>query len=351
MSVTTPGLATYASFVLICLLILTLPFIPAMREWLRPTDASALPVAAKYTSDIDHFARRLHADVSARLGEGAPTGYEDFDLVAPDDLAAFPRAQRRVIVDGSLHAEAALHSRKPVYVRGNLRAAPQSSMPALYATGDIHLGAESVVHDWAHADGIFRMGDRGVALRRVSAGAALMLGEEAWFERLQAPAIYFGKPCESLFSRVPDEYPPPATAAYADLPDATRQTPDLYFVRGNCALPAGQVFHGSLVVTGFLVIGEGTIVVGDVKAREGASLGAGAWVQGAITCEKRIYVFGGARALGPVVSETDILIGDGAVIGLADAQTTVSARNIIAEPGSVVHGSVWAHEIGMVKPL
>ena len=32
------------------------------REWLRPTDFAALPISANYTTDIDHFARRLHAD-------------------------------------------------------------------------------------------------------------------------------------------------------------------------------------------------------------------------------------------------------------------------------------------------
>ena len=62
-------------------LLLTLPFVPAFREWLRPTDLAALPVSANYTSDIDHFARRLHADASARLGQGPATGYEDFDFV------------------------------------------------------------------------------------------------------------------------------------------------------------------------------------------------------------------------------------------------------------------------------
>ena len=52
---------------------------PAFCEWLRPSDFTALPISANYTSDIDHFARRLHADVSARLELGEPTGFEEFD--------------------------------------------------------------------------------------------------------------------------------------------------------------------------------------------------------------------------------------------------------------------------------
>ena len=71
---------TYAAFAVICLLLLlTLPFMPAFCEWLWGSDFADLPISANYTSDIDHFARRLHADVSAWLGLGEPTGFEDFD--------------------------------------------------------------------------------------------------------------------------------------------------------------------------------------------------------------------------------------------------------------------------------
>ena len=73
-------------------------------------------------------------------------------------------------------------------------------------------------------------------------------------------------------------------------------------------------------------------------------------MEGAITCEKRLYVFQDAKVAGPLISENDILIGANAVIGKPDAQTTISARNIIVEDGVVMHGAVWAHEVGMVKP-
>jgi predicted acyltransferase (DUF342 family) len=103
------------------------------------------------------------------------------------------------------------------------------------------------------------------------------------------------------------------------------------------------------VVTGFLTIGAATTVVGDIKAREGVSIGHRAAVHVAVTCEKRVYAYKDSRAWGPVVSESDILIGACAVIGLPDAPTTVSARNVIVEDGAVMHGTLWAREIGMVK--
>lgn len=347
----TENYTTYAAFVLICLLLLTLPFVPAFREWLRPTDFAALPISANYTTDIDHFARRLHADVSARLGLGEPTGFEDFEFVGDPASAAgveldWRKADKRLIARSSIASLSPVRSAQPVYVQGSLRGGAESAFPALYATGDIALGDHSTVDDWAHADGVLRMGPRSVALRRVSAGSAIELGNETWFERLHAPALRFG-------TRVSDVLPPASAeqtpASYADLPGAVRQTPLLYLIRGDCALPPARIYRGSLVVTGFLTIGAATTIVGDIKAREGVSIGHRASVQGAVTCEKRVYVYKDARAWGPVVSESDILIGANALVGLPDALTTVTARNIIVEDGVVVHGTVWAREIGMVK--
>ena len=338
---------TYAAFAVVCLLLLTLPFIPAYREWQYPTDVAALPVSANYTSDIEHFSKRLQADVAAKLGQGPATGFEDFAFV---DLSAdniqWPDAGKRLISRQSLNTQAPIKSASQLYVEGDFRSGNHSEFSALYAAGDITLGRESKVRDWAYSPSVIQLGDNSVALRRISAGTAIRLGKEVWFERLQAPTLSFGL---SARQPKPKREIALAPASYSGLPNAVQQTPLLFLIRGDCALPPGKIYEGSLVVTGFLTVGQDTTIVGDVKARIGVSIGRRASIEGAITCEKRIYVFKEARAFGPIVSESDILIGARAVIGLPDAMTTVTASNIIIEEGATVHGAVWAHEIGMVK--
>ena len=343
----TPSPAVYLAFALVCLLLLTLPFVPAFREWRRPTDFAALPIAANYTSDIDHFARRLHADAAARLGKGEPTGYDAFDFVpAQPEAMDWGQARQRLIAREGIRMAGPIRTAQPLYVDGSLAAGPASDFGALYATGDIDLGEGSEIHDWVHAGGVLRLARNCGALRRASAGVGVELHAGSWFERLGAPQLRFGSPADRLPLPSMDE---PETASLGSLPGAIQQTPSLVMVRGDCALPARSTFRGSLVVTGFLTIGSGTTLVGDVKARDGLSLGPGASVMGAITCEKRIYMFPHAMAYGPVVSEGDILIGASALVGLPDAPTTVSGLNIVVEEGVMVHGTVWAHEVGMVK--
>lgn len=342
-----PNYITYAAFALLCLLLLTLPFIPAFREWCYPSDVAALPVSANYTSDIDHFSRRLALDVAAKLGSGPATGFEDFDFVDfPIDNMQWPTSHKRLIAQQSITTRDPIKSASQLYVEGDLQTGDKSGFSSLYTTGNITLGKHSEVNDWAHAEGVFRLGDNGMALRRISAGVAIELGNEVWFERLQAPTLTFG-----LHAQKPRQLSQHAQtrASYADLPNAVQQTPLLFLIRGDCALPAGKIYQGSLVVTGFLTVGQDTTVIGDIKARIGVSIARRASVEGAITCEKRVYVFKDAAAWGPIVSESDILIGARAVIGLPDALTTITAENIIVEEGATVHGAIWAHEIGMVK--
>lgn len=339
---------TYTVFALVCLLLLTLPFFPAFREWRHPSDVAPLPVSSDYTSDIDHFARRFQSDVMARMKLGPATGFEEFDFVTtPIETMRFSEAATRLIAKRTIETDIGIQTTRQLYVQGDIRTGPESSFSSLYADGNIVLGNGSRIHDWAHATGMLRLDHNGVALRRVSAGTSIELGNEVWFERLHAPTLRFGMQT----GRVKSPFKTSQTnASYADLPHAIEQTPSLYLIRGDCILPEASCFHGSLVVTGFLIIGKGTTVIGDIKAREGISISRHGRVEGAVTCEKRIYVFKDASAFGPVVSESDILLGARAIVGLPDALTTVTARNIIVEEGVVIHGEVWAHDIGMVKP-
>lgn len=333
-------------FMGMCLVLLTLPFIPAYREWRHPSDSVSLPVFSNYENDIDHFARRLHADVAAKLGFGPATGYEEFDFVnEPLENMQWKKSSKRLISRTSIETSIPICSQQPLYVEGNIKTGADSVFSALYAAGDIELGAGSKILDWAHADGVVRLGANSTAFRRISAGSILVLGKAVCFERLNAPSVEFGS--RSIGRKLNSLEQSPASLA--DVANVTQQTPSLYFVRGDCELASDSIYHGSLIVTGVLTIGHGTTVIGDIKARKGLLVQEGASVQGAVTCEKDIHVFSEASVLGPLLSERDIVLELNAAIGLPEAPTSISARNILVSEGVIVHGSIWAHDIGMMR--
>jgi cytoskeletal protein CcmA (bactofilin family) len=338
----------HIAFLVTCSALLILPFIPAYLEWKHPSDANALPISANYENDIDHFARRLRSDVMASLNLGVATGYENFDFVsAPLEDMQWSKAQKRLISRSSIETAMSINSPQSLYVDGNLTSGEDSVFSALYATGDIKLGARSKILNWAHSDGIVQLAANTLAIKRISAGSVIAVGESVCFERLNAPSIAFG----SRIASNDENRLEPSPANLADLANATQQTPSLYLVQGDCVLANGVIYHGSLIVTGILIIGSRTKVVGDIKARKGIYVLDGASVQGAVTCNKCIYVLSNASILGPLLSERDVILETNVVIGLQEALTSVSARNILVNEGVIVHGSIWAHDVGMVRQL
>lgn len=281
------------------------PFIPAWREWSRPTDHLPLAVDAHHTNRVDFFATRLREAVQAG---GTPRDAE--------------------------------------YIEGNFSAAAECRFDALLVTGDLAFGPGCEVQQWAHADGSIGMGHAGVALRRMSAGRAIQLDAECSFERLNAPTIRFGDnhtrelvlpAAETLKAR-----------ELADLLGCTQMAPGWHRVDGHVVLPPDSRYTGSLVVTGALMIGDRTVIAGSIKARKGVVVGMEAAVIGSVVCEESIHILHGAYVQGPVISETDIVIGARAIIGRPDLRTTVSAPNVMVECGAQAHGTVWAREVGVV---
>ena len=287
------------------LAMVAVPFIPAWREWSRPTDHLPLAVDAEYTNRVDFFATRLREAVHAGR--------------APPDAE---------------------------YIEGHFSAAAECRFDALLVTGDMALGPNCEVQQWAHADGAIRMGDAGVALRRMSAGRAIQLGADCSFERLNAPTIRFGDDGD----RVPAMREPETLKAreLAELLGCTQMAPGWHRVDGHVVLPPDSRYVGSLVVTGALMIGERTVIAGSVKARNGVVVGIDAAVMGSVACEQSIHILRGAFVEGPVISETDIVIGARAIIGRLELRTTVSAPNVMVECGAQAHGTVWAREVGVV---
>jgi cytoskeletal protein CcmA (bactofilin family) len=306
----------YALLALAALAMLLLPFVPAWREWARPTDCLPLAVPAGYTSEVEYFARQVRERIafqSARAQAG-------LRLVEP------------------------IRFDEPVHVSGDVETARGASFGALLATGNIRLGPGSEVTQWVHADGNLALGEDSLVLRRATCGGVLEVGDGVSFERLHAGTVVFGRP-----DRVRPAMSAPAIATPLDaLPHVTRRAAGHFRAAGNLTLPPDSRFEGSLVVTGTLAIGENTTFTGDVKAHNGLVVGPGARIDGAITCERNILVFEGAAVKGPVVSETDVWLASGVQVGAAAAPTTVTAEHIIVGTGTITHGTLWARDAGLV---
>lgn len=336
----------YLAFVLVGVALAIIAFGPTWREWRHPTDTAALQVLPKYTTDIEHFSDRFRALVQAHQGELNGPATDDFDFVpsAPEEMN-WTAMIRPLVCLGSLKPPGAITCSAPVFIHGDFEAQAHSRFVGLLAQGSIRLGTGCEVGQWAHADASLYLGKGCSGMRRLSSVTSVDLEADCCFERIQAPLINFGSPAPPDPER---ELWPLIDAVFEGLEGAVRQSEHVTLVRGNCKLPRMHRYRGSLVVTGRLLIGAGTEIVGDIKARDGIVMGTGARVEGALCSEKQIQVLDHAQVTGPLVSESGILLGSGVHVGTPHAPTTVSAETIMAEAGARAHGTVWARRLGVV---
>jgi hypothetical protein len=278
----------FALFGAVCSALLLLPFLPAWREWRRPSDQSALPVLPRYPS--------------------SPTHFEDSVVSAYPSLPA-----ANDTVSGWYES-----------VTPGLPTRP-SVLPEM--------------EDGTENDG---------TSRHITYSGTLVLAQGCCFERVHAPVVQFG-------TALPEKAVAPGRERQrfdlASLPNVRVQGPAVYRVTGDCEIPAHASCAGALIVTGTLSMGTGSLIVGDVRARRGILLGTDAVVQGAVVSDGSIHFLAGARAHGPVASETNVLLSSGTRTGNANALTTVTAPTVMAETGAMCHGTVWARQTGVVWGL
>lgn len=336
----------YLCFIVLTAAFLVLAFGPSWLEWLRPSDTAALRVLPNYSSDIDHFSDRFRADVQEHLRSPQLHLVDHFELVGAQVRRVDWRgALRPVIALGDLSTDQAIECPTQVFVHGDLTAGAGSEFDALLVEGALRLGARSAVRSWAHADGKVLLEQGCKVTRRVSSMESVTLAPDCCFERVQAPDVNFGQVGQV---RGVSNRRPRRQALLSELQGAIRQTEHLTLIRGDCRLAQDTRYVGSLIVTGRLLIGAGSEVVGDVKARDGIVVGAEARLDGSLTSEKQIQILEGATVAGPVISETIILVGAQVRLGRHDAPTTVSADSILVEGGAHAHGTVWARNMGVV---
>jgi cytoskeletal protein CcmA (bactofilin family) len=339
-------------------LVFALPLAPALQELRRKTDVKPLLIDQEHASDVRRFARRFvafverelairrntnrpHAEQHAAMGAGVFQAHED---------ERQSRVSARVLVaEGPLELPSGFSWTREVYGRDDVRGGCDARFRAVLAGGRLVLGPRAAVLRWAHARSVHALADC-VLLGRLSADEELVLEPGCRFARVNAPRIVFGSVAVPGGTDRDDERRRALARAPATTgPRAAALAAGRWLAKGDLEIPAGEVFRGDLVVRGNLVVGRGAGIDGSIKAHGDVRLEPGVAVTGAVVCTVSITAVGRCTLDGPVVSEREIRLGAGSVVGALAAPTTVTAPVIRIEPGVVAHGTVWARDAGTLS--
>ena len=178
----------------------------------------------------------------------------------------------------------------------------------------------------------------------VSASVRILANAGSQFQKLSAPTIALGS---ADTERRSPHHERPCTSLMT-LPHAQPWGDRGWRIQGNCHIADAQQVTGPLVVMGSLTLGADCVVEGDVKAHGPVKVGLRTRIHGALFSEQAIALHEDAQVQGPVVSEVRVDLGPGVVIGRLEHPSTLSAPQLLAQAGAVVHGTAWASQSGRV---
>lgn len=328
------------TFLLLCavLVVLSIPFIPLMREWIRRSDVAALPIPDGEFDDpgVAGLACLRHLRETARGG--------------PRDEAQARRVQRAM---PWLEQGLDVRTREQISVpRGEV------SGEVLYAARSINVG-EGASASYAFAERKIRL-NTGARLSSVAYapridahdaildGAvnarALHLRGDCRFARLGGASIVMGKGPGQPHARKGTALREVVAMSVivGDLPHRGGDT--RFRVRGDLRIPGHVESEADLVVDGAFYLGEASVLQGSVKAYS-VELAADAVVRGAVFARHDIVLGEMSRVEG-VLSAGQTLHMHRASIGKRGHRVSACAADIVVWGGACVHGELIAIDSG-----
>ncbi|WER49223.1 polymer-forming cytoskeletal protein [Cupriavidus sp. WKF15] len=328
--------------------LLLLPFLPALAEWLRPTDFAPLPMRRDQPNSLTFFANGFRTRLVEQHGvdldalRQAGDGYEipvskalsagrDIRTLQPDEQKALSRALGKanhiVVFRGSASLAQDSRVRADLYVEHDFEAGAGTQLRACLAEGKVRLGEKAEVQRWVHGRQVRLASDARVG-GRVTAEQVVSFEPPARFERAGAPSVVFG---EAGLAPKPVPMPQPVASRQvldgnADIGHDSAPAGD-YVVRGDCRVAARLLLEGSIKSHGQLHVGDGARIIGSLSARKNMEIGAGSAI------------------LGPLIGFEDIVLGPNCRIGRPDAPTTLVCNRLFVSPGCIVHGVITTHEV------
>jgi cytoskeletal protein CcmA (bactofilin family) len=341
---------------LTAMVLMLLPFIPTLREWLVPTDDMPLPIDQNATYELRHFADSLRTLIGHLLGP-APTREElhrigktlfhngtQVTILHDDDgldtLATSVALQEvgklahiAIFVDSAKIA-AGCETLADIFAMKDIQVGPSSQLRSCCAKQHMQLAQNVLIHRWADADTITAGRDLTVH-GRITALSSIHFSDNSQFIRAGAPTMYFG---------ARDEAHVVATEVEA-LPFSGGRR---YLFDSDTTISDEMPCDGDFIVRGSARIAAESTIFGSIKAHDYLRLQESVSVAGSVISGRGIVIGAGCAILGPLISEDDIIIGPNSIIGSATIPTTIICRKLVVAQGVVIHGVVTTQDSAYV---
>lgn len=340
--------------IIVFLILIILPFIPAFRELWHPKDNKPLFINQDYIRDPRHFDKSFMEELKPYLvnAEQAKSRSVKFKNQIPIDyhtdlsVADSTKTGHLLIVNNNLKTGSKAVFSQPVYVQGTADIGDNNQLDILKVTGNIKLGKECAINKWVSSDGSIKAGNDVQMGKRATCSNVLQMNKGCRFSNLYAMPI---ATYEADFNQTQEKVLP------VELPDgkieSSKQVTDFnwYISKNFMSVPPYSVVNSSMVVKTDLVIRQGVVVNGDIKVYGNVVIEKGVRIYGELVCEKDVVVGEDSFIRENLFSQSQIHLKKGVRIGLpGQHKTAIGKKGIKLEKNVLIYGSLMTAGQGII---
>jgi|GEM_PF-3551991 len=340
--------------VIVFLILIVLPFIPAVREILHPKDNKPLFINQDYIRDPKFFDNSFMEELkpylvnpdqakdrTIKFKDQIPIEYHK-DLTVPDSA----KTDHLLIVSNNLKTGNKAVFTQPVYVQGGAEIGSNNQLDILKVNGNIKLGRDCSINKWMSSDGGINAGDGVNMGKRATCNNIMLMNKGCRFTNVYAMPI---ATYEADFNPTEDR------KIAVELPDGkienNKQVTDFnwYISRKLISVPPYSVVNNSMIVKSDLVIRQGTVVNGDIKVYGSVVIEKGVRIYGELVCEKDVEVGEDSFIRENLFSQSWIHLKKGVRIGLpGQHKTAIGKKGIKLEKNVLVYGNLMTAGQGII---
>lgn len=305
-------------------ILLSIPFIPAILELLRPNDASPLFINMDYSKDPRYFGKSFRGLLKNALGNDIITGMHEVKLSKNEhaEISQSKKINRGesyehvLYILGDLITEDKTRFGKEIYVKGDATIGYENVLRAIACDGRLSISSGTTIIRWADAEGGVEIHDRCNLGINISSAHELRIGKDCRFKRLYGIPIMTYSNKGDIQEGTDDTHHD--NKNFLIISPFTKIERDI-IVKKNLIIRKGCVFTGSIKTYGNLIIEGNTMVSGNIFSEADIEIGEGTTVAGDIFSQGRVTIrhnvrIGDTGKIKSVIGKKGIIIGQDVII-------------------------------------
>lgn len=342
-----------AVIILVFLLMLIIPFIPAFREMIHPKDNKPLLIDQEYTRDPRFLDKHLLEELKPVLEKTENTQktlkYKNsvpIDVVNEFKASDPYKADHVLIVSNDMKTASGSTFKQPVYVKGKASVGENCNFDILMAENEVTAGRNLTLEKWMSSNANIKIGESATLGKRVVCDGVLQIGKGGRFKNLYAMPVATYDVDFNLEVTKPAavEYPDGQMTNMTEVSDS-----NWYVTKGFMTIPPYSMVNNSMIVKSDLVLRKGVVVNGNIKVYGKVVMEKDVRIYGELICNGDIEVGEYSYIRENLFTQSKITIKNGVRIGLPDQnKSIIGKKGIILNKNVVIYGYVMTAGEGIV---